>query len=126
MSRKNVLEPIVLNSAQNLGASFVTDATTVLYQDNISYQINATTSDAEGTFSIEVSNDFQRADTFDTPAVGNWATLTLDGTPTLASANDIIVISLNQLPYKAVRLRYTRSSGTGTADVLISGRSIGS
>lgn len=126
MGRKNVLTPVVLESAKSLSASFVTSPTTVLFQDNLSYQINITTSDAVGTFSIEASNNYQEQNSLDTADAGDWLTLTLDGTPTLASTSDIIGISLNQFPYKAIRLRYTRTSGTGAAEILIAGRCVGS
>lgn len=127
MSRKQVLAPIVLEAAKSLAASFTTSPTTVSFQDNISYQINVTTSNSTGEFSIEASNDYNEGNNGMTgPDAGNWATLPLDGTPTVAAANDVILINLNQIPFKAIRLAYTAdTAGTGVAEILIMARTLG-
>jgi len=126
MARKDVVI-YQLESARSLGATFNTNPTLIRYLDNISYQINATTSDAVGVFSVQVSLDY-KIDELTNVVVnpGNWIDLTLaGGVPTLASANDNIIINLNQLPFNAVRLRYVRSSGTGTASIYIMARQLG-
>lgn len=126
MARKDVLAPVVLESAKSLGASFTTSPTLISFLDNVCYQVNVTTSNAVGTFYVEASLDYQPTDAVNGPAnAGNWVALTLSATPTLASANDTIMINLNQLPFKAVRLGYTRTSGTGTAVIYIMAKQIG-
>lgn len=126
MSRKNVLAPTTaLASAQSLGASFNTNATIIDYMDNCSYQINATTSDAVGTFKVQASLDYEAGNSLNNARTGNWVDLTLSGTPSLSSANDNIIINLNQVPFRAIRLVYTRTSGTGTVDIYVMNKSIG-
>jgi hypothetical protein len=128
MARKNVVVHEIA-SAQSLAASFSTTPTIVKYYDNCSYQINITTSNSTGTFSVEVSNDY--AVTEGGPEVvtnaGTWVALTLaGGTPAVAAANDTIMINLNQLPFYAMRLTYTSTvAGTGTCDVYITSKQIG-
>lgn len=126
MSRKNVLLPYKVESAHSLAASFTTTPTMVTYTDNIGYQINATTSDAVGFFVVQASVDYQPA-TPQTPGVtGNWITLSLGGDLlTLSSSSDSLIINLSMLPFNAVRLSYTRTSGTGTADVYIMHKQVG-
>jgi hypothetical protein len=126
MARKDVLF-YQLAAAQSLGASFHTSPTLVKFLDNCSYQINATTANAVGTFSVQASLDYQIDETTNTVVnPGNWIDLTLaGGVPTLASANDQIIINLNQLPFKAIRLAYTRTSGTGTAAIYLNAKQIG-
>lgn len=125
MARKNVLLPQLLQST-SLGASFNSSPTIISYADNIGYQINATTSDAVGTFAVQGSVDYQPR-TSDNPGVaGNWVNLSLGGgTPTLASANDSIIINLSMLPFNAVRVAYTRTSGTGTAVIYVMHKQVG-
>lgn len=121
MSRKNVLNPIFLSSTtaspdeltQSLAASFNTVSTEVSFQDNISYQINVTTSDSTGTFAVEASNDKV-----------NWITILASGT--VAAANDTIGININQFPFKHIRLAYTSTvAGTGTCQILLMARTVG-
>lgn len=127
MSRKNVLLPVVLEAAKSLAASFTTTPTIINYQDNIAFQINVTTTNSTGTFSIQASMDYEPGVNGSGPAAaGNFADLTLSGSPTVAAANDVITISMNQVPYKALRLSYTSTiAGTGTAAILIMAKQVG-
>lgn len=126
MARKDV-NVYNVAPAQSLGATFTTAPTLIKYGDNVAYQINAVTSNAVGTFSVQASLDYKISEpTNSVENPGNWIDLTLaGGTPFLASANMLIMINLNQLPFNAIRLVYTRTSGTGTADVYIMTKQIG-
>jgi hypothetical protein len=127
MGRKNTLVTQIAH-AQTLSSSFNSEPTVVRYMDNCSYQINIMTTDSTGTFSVQVSDDYYVNEGNDAVVTnpGNWATLTLSGTPTVAASNDTIVINLNQLPFYAVRLAYTSTiAGTGTADIFVTDKVIG-
>lgn len=127
MSRKLVLLPSAVATAQSLATAFTTTPTVLSYQDNVAYQINVTTSDSEGAFEVQASMDYVPSGTGSVPPnAGTWATLTMDGTPTAAAANDVIAVSLNQVPFKALRISYTPTvAGTGTCDILIMARTVG-
>lgn len=126
MSRKNVLSPQRLTAAQSLSASFNSTATLIPFMDNCAYQINATTSDAVGTFAVQGSVDYVPATANSPGNTGNWVDLSLGGgTPTLASANDSLIINLMQVPFNALRLAYTRTSGTGTAELWVMSKQVG-
>lgn len=126
MGRKNVLIHELVAS-QSLSSSFISPVTTIIYTDNVSYQINVTTTDSSGTFAVQVSDDYQTNPT--TGAVmnpGTWDSLILSGTPSVSGATDSIIISMNQLPFTAIRLAYTSSvAGTGHADIYITTKAIG-
>lgn len=128
MSVKNTLVYQVAKG-QSLATSFTSAPTIVRNMDNCSYQINITTSNSVGTFAVEVSNDYSLNVANDNAPVnaGHWVALTLaGGTPFVSAANDNIVINLNQLPFFAVRLRYTSSTaGTGTADIFLTNKRLG-
>lgn len=127
MARKNSFTSR-LNAATSLAASFTTAPTMVNYEDNIAYQINVTTSNSTGAFSVEASLDYSPGGPTENAAVsGNWVQLNLaGGNPTVAAANDSILVDLNQLPYKAVRLKYTAgTAGTGVCDIFLSARTLG-
>lgn len=125
MSRKNVLTPVKISSAQSLAATFTSPVTTITYADNISYQINITTTNSTGTFSVQASLDYSPP-TASVPNTGNWVDLPLGGTPSAAAANDTILINLNNLPFNATRVVYTSTvAGTGVADIYIMTKAMG-
>ena len=129
MARKNVLR-YPLAQSQSLAAAFISPATYVKYLDNVSYQINLTTSDSTGAFAIQASNDYDIDETTGLGKnAGTWVTLPLGGgtgTPVAAGANDSILVDLNQLPFTAVRVIYTPTiAGTGTCDIWLVARTLG-
>lgn len=127
MARKNILTYQV-SSAQSLAATFTTPVTVINYLDNCSYQINVTTTNSIGTFSVQGSNDYL----IENPSsavvnAGNWIDLTLGGgTPFVNAGNDLIIINLNQLPFTAIRLVYTSTTaGTGTCNIYLTCKQVG-
>lgn len=124
MSRKNVLKTKILE-AKSLATSFIADPTLIPYLDNVSYQINITTSNSIGYFTVQASNDYA-VNPLSPADAGHWVDLDIGGTPVAAGADDSILIDLNQLPFTAVRLVYTATTpGTGVCDALIVARQIG-
>lgn len=127
MARKNIVSyPILV--ARSLAASFQSVPTFIQYLDNVSYQINVTTTNSTGTFAIQASNDYaidEITNTVTNP--GNWMDLTLGGgTPAVAAANALIAISMNQVPFKALRIAYTAGTpGTGICSAFINCRQLG-
>lgn len=118
---KNVLKPVKIASNQVLSSSFTSAPTIFTYTDNISYQINITTTDSVGSFQIEGSLDYVPNTPLTDPAVaGNWAPLVLSGTPVANAANTTLLININECPYNALRVRYTSSvAGTGHCDIFV-------
>ena len=112
MGSKRTLDYDSLLVDQSMSATFQSDSTNILHMDRIGYQISFTTSDAVGTFSVEVSND-----------ESVWVALTLSAAVTAASSNDDAFIDVESAA-KFVRLVYTRASGTGTLQAHITGKSI--
>lgn len=122
MGRKTALPGYKLATAESLAADFETAAVTVLTMDNVG--INIATSgvtDNTGTFAVEhrIYKDEQN--------YSAWAELTLSPAPSLASADDVLFINLNQLPPGQIRVTFTAAGGTpdGTCDVWVSGCAVG-
>jgi hypothetical protein len=121
MARKLVLNPIYVDDttsstsslSNDMSADITTVATAVQFQDNISYQINVTTSDSTGTFTMQGSNDNS-----------SWANLGTMGVA--AAANDVILSDFNQFPFAYVRVKYTSTvAGTGTCTIQLMARTVG-
>lgn len=127
MARKNVLAaqtPIASN--QSLAVTFTSAPTVIAFMDNISYQIDVTTTNSTGSFKVQASLDYVPADGIQTGRAGHWVDLVLSGTPSVAAANDDINISFNQMPFQAIRLIYTPTvAGTGTCTIYVMGKQIG-
>lgn len=127
MPRKNIL-PYQIESDKSLAASFTSTPTVITFTDNISYQINCYTSDSIGTFALEVSNDYVvDSVTGSVKFAGTWNPLDLGGgTPFVNGDDAVISISLNQVPFGAIRVAYTSSvAGTGTCDIFFLSKQLG-
>lgn len=130
MARKDILKnPMKINAvgviAHSLATSFTTDPVVIDYTDNVAIQFNIFTTNSVGSFTVEVSNDYIIQNN-NVVNPGHWLTLTLSGTPSVSSANDEIGISLNQLPYSAIRVTYTSvTPGTGTCDIYFESKQVG-
>lgn len=89
--------------------------------------MNVTTSAASGFFTIQGSNDYD-ANEPGTQIVnpGTWVDLTLSGVPSVAGANDSILISMNQVPFNALRVQFTNTVvGAGTVDIIMQSKQLG-
>lgn len=109
--RKNVLPPYKALSAGDLSqATVASSATNIEGYDNVAIQINATGTPT-GTFSVQGSVDNT-----------NWIAIDLPTAPTLSGAADQILVNLAALAFPYIRTVYTKTSGTGAADVWITGK----
>lgn len=126
MSRKD-FNVYKLAANQSLASSFITPATVVTTSDNISYQINITTTNSVGNFTVQASNDYSVGPGGSVLNAGTWVDLTLGGgVPNANAANDSISISLNQVPFSALRLSYTATTaGTGTCSITVVSKMLG-
>ncbi len=122
-SAKRSLAPSQILTSQSLGASFSSPATNVLLLDNVAIQLNVTTSDAVGTFTVEGSLDHVEANGVISNA-GNWVALNLSAVPTLSGSSTSFLLDLNQVSFPWIRVTYTRTSGTGTVNAYISAKAI--
>lgn len=122
--RKQVLTPFKIIDAVSMGASFTTDPVNIQFLDNVSIQLAWASADAVGTFEIECSNDC-KVDGNGAYVSGTFYALTFS--PSLAqpsSDSQGYLIEINQSPHAWLRIKYTRSSGTGTANATIAAKAV--
>lgn len=115
-------------------ATLTSDVTNIQFLDNIAYQFNWSGSPV-GALSVEVSIDYAQDD-MSPPNVtntGNWTPLTLtywDGSafvtafsiPTSVGSPVCVDLALLSAPW--IRVKYTKSSGTGTLNAYVSAKEI--
>lgn len=123
---RQVLAPFKVVSAGSMAADIVSTVVNVEGLDQFSiFLVSSGAGAPVGAVSVEVSNDYRLGD----PSVGHWTTLpiadALGLTPRFSGADDTVYVDLRQLSSPWLRVRYTRISGTGTLDVIVSGKKLG-
>lgn len=115
----NLNKPII--NAVSMASSITGSATIIQRLPGISYDL-AWTGDPTGTFSIQVSNTYAQNVDGTVANAGNWTTLppaAFIGTiPAPAGSPDTGFIDIVGTEAYAIRIVYTRSSGTGSLTVL--------
>lgn len=121
--RKSNLIKYQTVTSGSMGADVTSAVTNIEFQDNIGVQLNFTGTPV-GTFAVQVSIDYGQDAYGNVTSTGNWIPISLSTTPTAAGAADQIYISLNQLDAPWIRVKYTRTSGTGTLNAYICGKQV--
>lgn len=75
-----------------------------------------------GTFQVQVSNTYKQNSAGVVQVTGNWNTLTLSSTPTVAAASGNGFIEIDVMPAYAVRLVYLPTGGSGTLNAAVAGK----
>lgn len=109
-------QPVVINGS--MGASVTSDVTILAQKTGASYDVSWTGTPT-GTFSVQMSNTYSLDAKGAVSNAGNWTTVTLSTPITAAGSADNALINLAGLEVYAIRLVYTRSSGTGTLNATI-------
>lgn len=126
---KNTLSNFKIVSAGDQSQTTVTSSVTnIQYLDDIGIQVNILTGTASGTFDVQISGDHKEVNGNVTVA-GTWNKLGTPYTATLTSgvfsdSTASVYFDLFGLSASYIRLLYTKSSGTGTFDAFIVGKSI--
>lgn len=102
-----IIDTVTLASdADNMGASFDSDSIDMSQMSGASFDIDFTTSDSVGTFILQGAVD-----------TSTFRDIDLGESMNAAGVNDYFTIDLLGTSYKKLRIRYTRTSGTGTATI---------
>jgi len=107
MALKNIIKPFHLLTDGDMSGNLTSDSVDVTYTDNVGFQLTFTGTPT-GTFSCEGTIDET-----------NWSALSFSSTPQAVGTADTHLLNINQIPYKKLRVKYTRTSGTGTLNVYV-------
>lgn len=112
---KNVMLPIQLLNAVSLTTNVTSAPIRVAWLDNISIQINLTGA-AEGSFSVQVSNDVTWNPDGSLKGAGNWTTLTAPAAVAVTGgAPSPIAIDVNQTGFYGIRLVWTNNASPASS-----------
>lgn len=126
MSTRPQNKPHLVITNASMGTSLTSDPSIISNLSKLSYQVVWTAgSTPVGTVSVQVSNDYYlNADgTPGNPATASWDTVALNYNGSVVTTVPITgnsghgTIDVESLSSYAVRLIYTRASGTGTMNV---------
>lgn len=121
MSSRPQLNPhqVIING--DMSASITSEPTIIQKLSFVSYSV-VFTGTPTGTFSVEVSNDYKVNGEGVEINPGNWTAVTLTGSPVASGSASNGFIDLDGISAYAVRLVYTRTSGSGTLNAVICGK----
>lgn len=129
MSAKRQLSPEVLFPATSLAVSFNSKPQQIEYLDNVGIEIDVTAaSGLSGVFAVQVSASYAQDDLGNVLNAGLWTTVMQPGGAPVAAtvtATGTVYFDLNQLSAPWVRIAYTQSSGSGTANALVTAKTVG-
>ena len=113
MARKNIVKPYQVVTSGDMSSDVTSDATNIQFLDAVAYQL-IWTGTPTGSFSVQGTVDGT-----------NWDDLTLSTNISAAGSGDTALVSLSDLPFKQIRVKYTASSGSGTLDVHVMAKQVG-
>jgi hypothetical protein len=122
MPRKNVLERYQAITAGNMSGNLTSPVTNIKFLDNVLMEFVATGSPG-GSYSVEVSADYQTDNNGNVINAGNWTALEFNPSPIITGAGTV-VIDMNQLSAPYIRAKYTRTSGTGSLNLFMSAKEV--
>lgn len=107
----------------NLANASITSEVTILQTiSKLSYTFSWVGSSPVGTIDVQVSNDYRQNGQGAVSNPGTWNSLTLSATPSISGNTGNGVIEIESLASYAIRVVYTRASGTGTVQCQIVGK----
>lgn len=123
MSSRPLLKPhTVIDNGDLSQASITSDPTVVQMLSLVSYSVSWVGSSPSGTFEVQVSNDYSLNADGTVKNSGTWTALTLSETPTISGSIGTGVIAISLIEFYAIRIVYTKISGTGSLQATVVGK----
>lgn len=118
--------PVILNGSM---AGNITSSVTIIQKlSMISYGLSWIGTTPVGTIQVQVSNDYSIDATGETANAGTWNAITFSSAGLLVSSIPITgntgngFIDIDQIAAYAIRVVYTRTSGTGTLQCVLNAK----
>ena len=122
MSSRPLIKPFQVITNASMAGNITSIVTIVDNMSMISYDISWTGSSPMGAITVEVSDTYSQNAAGGVKNAGTWTELPLSAAGTVSGNTGTGFISLSQIPAYAVRIVYTRSSGTGTLNAFVNAK----
>lgn len=123
MSSRPQFNPYSVISAGSMATSLTSAVTIVQKLSMISYDVTwAAGSSPVGVISVQVSNSYSQNEDGSVKNAGSWTTLTLSSALAISGNTGNGFVDIDATGAYAIRLVYTRTSGSGTLNVVVAGK----
>ena len=122
MASRPVIPPYQVITDGDMSGNITSEVTVITNISMVSYAVSWSGSSPVGTFSVEVSNDYEKNAAGGVANAGTWTALTLSASPSVSGNTGNGFIDLGRISAYAVRLKYTRTSGSGTLQATVAGK----
>lgn len=128
-TKKTILKFQCITSGDMSLSSLTSPVTNIQFLDNIGIQINYSGSPV-GKFNVQVSADYAQDSQGNVTNAGNWASisfLVFSGSITdisVPGSTSPIYLDITQISAPWIRVIYTKTSGTGTANVFLTAKEV--
>lgn len=118
-----IIAPYHVVVDHSMGATFTSTPTIITNLSMISYDIAwSAGSTPVGVITVEVSNTYALNADGSVRTAGNWTTLALSSTCSVSGNTGNGAIDVDLTGFYAIRLKYTRTSGSGTMNVTLNAK----
>lgn len=121
MSSRPQFSPHKVIDAVSMAASITSEVTIIQKLSMISYDIAWTGTSPVGSITVEVSNSYVKDASGVVSVAGNWTTLPVSAMSVSGNSGNGF-LDIDAISAYAIRLVYTRTSGTGSLTVIINGK----
>lgn len=122
MSSRPQAAPFSVITNGSMAGNITSRATIIQKLSMIGYDISWTGTAPVGAMTIQVSNTYAENADGSVRVAGNWTTLTLSSPAPVSGATGNGFIDVDATGAYAIRLVYTRTSGTGTMNATITAK----
>lgn len=123
MSSRPILSPFsVITNGDMSQATIISKVTVIQNLSMVSYDISWSGATPVGVLSVQVSNTYTQNADGSVANAGNWTTLTLSATTAVSGNTGNGFIDVDASAGYAIRLVYTKTSGTGSLQATVNGK----
>ncbi len=122
MSSRPQLSPYPVIEDGDMSGDIISEPSLIQKLSMISYEVLWDGTSPVGSIIVEGSNDYSENADGSVKNAGTWAALPLSTSTPIVGNSDRGMIDIFATSIYAIRLRYDRTSGTGTLNVIASGK----
>lgn len=122
MASRPLLKPFPVITNGDMSALLTSSVTILDNVSMLSYAVTWSGTGTTGICSVQVSNDYRQGPTGTVLNAGTWNTLPLSITPTISTNTGNGFIDIDANAGYAFRFVYTPSAGTGSMNVIVTGK----
>lgn len=122
MASRPILAPFSVIEDGDMSGNIISDITVIQNTSMIAYEVSWSGTTPIGEMSVEVSNTYTQNADGSQRNPGEWTAIPMSDTADVTGNTGTGFIEIEGLSAYAVRLVYTRTSGTGTMNAVIAGK----